>query len=226
MGTRGVLRIARLGLVVVCASLHAPLLAQSAKPPSEPALPAPPPPVIRLGASLVTARYDVHFQKYAKRFFGPGFDWRLFKAQGMAESNLNPNARSWVGARGLMQIMPRTLEEIRGRNPELRVVKHDEFNIAAGIAYDRQLWDLWEDNLDAAHLREFMLGSYNAGRGTLLRAQDVAESAALDERVWPSIKLVAPKVPRWRSEETLTYVDRIFLNLGRMDRNGQVPIIR
>ena len=47
-------------------------------------------------------RYDDLFKKYGKRFFGPGFDWRLFKAQAMAESNLSPTARSHCGARGIM----------------------------------------------------------------------------------------------------------------------------
>jgi soluble lytic murein transglycosylase-like protein len=173
--------------------------------------------------SLVTSRYDETFQKYAKRFFGPGFDWRLFKAQSMAESNLDPNARSWVGARGLMQLMPRTQREVLSKNPDLKALpRPPELNIAAGIAYDRQLWLLWTADTDESHMREFMLGSYNAGRGTLLRAQDLAEQQALDHRVWPSIKVVAPKVPRWRSDETLTYLDRIFANLLRMDRNGQI----
>ena len=211
----------RRGLALLCAAFVTPALAQTAKPGAAAPPPPEPPPVMR-PAWAVTNRYDPHFQKYAKRFFGPGFDWRLFKAQSMAESNLNPDARSWVGARGLMQLMPRTQQEVRSKNPELQLVKHDELNIAAGIAYDRQLWLLWEDGLHEDHMREFMLGSYNAGRSTLLRAQDVAENAALDRRVWPSIKLVAPKVPRWRSVETLNYVDRIFLNLSRMDRNGQV----
>jgi len=208
--------VARLGLAVLCASLGAPALAQTARP-----APAAPPANVP-AASQVTDRYDAHFQKYAKRFFGPGFDWRLFKAQSMAESNLNANARSWVGARGLMQLMPRTQLEVRSKNPELRLITHDELNIAAGIAYDRQLWVLWEGNPDEAHMREFMLGSYNAGRSTLLRAQDVAASASLDGRVWPNIKIVAPRVPRWRSDETLSYLDRIFLNLLRMDDNGRV----
>jgi membrane-bound lytic murein transglycosylase F len=53
-------------------------------------------------------RYDDTFRKAAKRSFGPAFDWRVFKAQGMAESNLDPLARSRVGARGLMQLMPST----------------------------------------------------------------------------------------------------------------------
>ena len=39
-------------------------------------------------------RYDHIFRKYSKRYFGVGYDWRIFKAQAMAESEMNPNARS------------------------------------------------------------------------------------------------------------------------------------
>ena len=61
-----------------------------------------------LHAQRVTERYDATFRKYTKRFFGVGFDWRLFKAQGMTESNLDPASVSWVGAKGIMQLMPST----------------------------------------------------------------------------------------------------------------------
>lgn len=173
--------------------------------------------------TVVTDRFDGHFKKYSRRFFGPAFDWRIFKAQGMAESNLQPNARSWAGARGLMQLMPSTHREVRSKNPELQVIRGTvEMNIAAGIAYNRQLWQLWTNDSDRNHLREFMFASYNAGRSTLLRAQRLAQEGLLDHRVWPSITVVAPKVPRWRYEETLTYVERIFLNLNRMDHLGRV----
>jgi hypothetical protein len=67
-----------------------------------------------------------------------------------------------------------------------------------------------------------MFGSYNAGRGTLRRAQDIAEQKALDPLVWPSIQVVARTVPRWRYSETLQYVTRIEQNLSRMDANGRV----
>ena len=53
-------------------------------------------------------RYDDTFRKYSKRFFGVGFDWHYFKAQGLAESGLDPAAKSPVGARGVMQLMPGT----------------------------------------------------------------------------------------------------------------------
>ena len=35
-----------------------------------------------------TRKYDGHFRKYTKHFFGVGFDWKWFKAQAIAESNL------------------------------------------------------------------------------------------------------------------------------------------
>ena len=52
--------------------------------------------------------------------------------------------------------------------------------------------------------------------------QDVARVKVLDPAIWLSIKTVAPDVPRWRHEETLTYVERIEANLARMDQGGQV----
>jgi membrane-bound lytic murein transglycosylase MltF len=153
--------------------------------------------------------YDDTFRKYSKRYFGPGFDWKLFKAQGMTESNLDATARSRVGARGVMQLMPSTARAIRSDNEDLSWVEDPEMNIAAGIAYDRTLWRLWEADSVVEHRTEFMFASYNAGRGTILRAQGHARRAKLDHRQWPSIRKVAARVPRWRHRETLGYIERI-----------------
>jgi membrane-bound lytic murein transglycosylase F len=170
--------------------------------------------------SAVPDRYDDTFRKYSKRFFGPAFDWRLFKAQGMTESNLNQNATSWVGARGVMQLMPSTYADIRSKNPEIGEINDPEWNIAAGIYYNRQLWRQWADK--AADRKEFMFGSYNAGSTTILRAQKVAIGKSLDARIWPSIQNVAPEVPGWRHQETLSYVQRIQFAFDRMDSKGRV----
>ncbi len=170
--------------------------------------------------TAVTDRYDDTFRKYSKRYFGPGYDWRLFKAQGMTESNLKPDATSQVGARGLMQLMPSTYAEIRSKNPEIGEINDPEWNIAAGIYYNRQLWRQWAGK--AADREEFMFGSYNAGRNTIVRAQKIAVVKSLDERKWPSIQNVAPEVPGWRHRETLNYVQRIQASLERMDTKGRV----
>lgn len=63
-----------------------------------------------------TDRFDDHLRKYSKRFFSVAFDWRWFKAQGITESSLRSDAESWVGAKGIMQIMPATLEEIAAKS--------------------------------------------------------------------------------------------------------------
>ena len=168
-------------------------------------------------------RYDDAFRKYSKRYFGPPFDWRLFKAQGLAESNLDSTARSGVGARGVMQLMPTTFREVASKNPDIRhAIDDPEWNIAAGISYDRRLWLQWERDSVTSHRREFMLASYNAGRGTILGAQSTARELQLDHRAWPSIEAVAPRVRRWRYRETLGYVRRIDDHLLQLDDKGRL----
>ena len=175
-----------------------------------------------LSGQRTTERYDEVFRKYSKRYFGVGFDWRLFKAQGMTESNLDSTATSWAGARGVMQLMPSTYQQISSRNPEWGPIDQPEWNIAAGIAHDRALWRLWRDSVDAADHGDFMFASYNAGRVTILRAQEAARRQALDPRYWASIEQVATAVRRWRHEETLNYVRRIEANHARLDSRGRV----
>jgi membrane-bound lytic murein transglycosylase F len=108
--------------------------------------------------------YDHHFQKYSKHYFGLHFDWTWFKAQAIAESRLDPQARSRSGARGLMQIMPATFGEIRRANPHFDDIRSPKWNIAAGIYYDRQLYTHWKQFHDE-HRLYFTFASYNAGLG-------------------------------------------------------------
>jgi membrane-bound lytic murein transglycosylase F len=166
----------------------------------------------------VTDQYDPSFKKYTKRYFGPAFDWRVFKAQAMAESELNPQARSHVGARGLMQLMPSTFGTIQSARPEFTSIDDPEWNIAAGIMHDRYLWTLWKNQPDAER-RRFMVGSYNAGEGTISRACSVARQAQLDDTRWPNIEQVAPKVQRWRYRETVGYVRKIEANYDTLKKS-------
>jgi membrane-bound lytic murein transglycosylase F len=172
-------------------------------------------------AAQKIGKFDKTFRKYSKRFFGVGFDWRLFKAQAIAESNLNPEARSYVGAVGIMQLMPSTFAAVQTKNPELQSIDDPEWNIAAGIQYDSQLWGSWSDHESVPDRIRFMLGAYNAGRVPLLRAQDKAREQRLDEKAWSSIETVAPKVPRWRHGETLGYVRKIDENFARISLTGE-----
>jgi membrane-bound lytic murein transglycosylase F len=165
-----------------------------------------------VGAQRADDRYDDIFRKYSKRYFGVAFDWRHFKAQAMAESELNPKARSRVGARGLMQLMPSTYKLIATKRTEFTSIDDPEFNIAAGILHDRDMWRAWQKQVPDDERHNFMFGSYNAGEGTILRASRTAREKHLDHSRWPSIETVAPTVPRWRYTETLGYVKKIRRN--------------
>ena len=152
-----------------------------------------------------TTQYDHHFRKYAKRFFGVGFDWRWFKAQGVAESSLKEDATSWVGAKGIMQIMPATLQEIADKS-SLPVLDSNDpgTNIAAGVFYDRNLYERWDDIPDNRERLAFTFASYNGGRSRILRAQ---EACATDCGQWAQVTHHAP-------EETRGYVARIMTLMG------------
>ncbi len=160
-------------------------------------------------AVRITSTYDPWFRKYTKRYFGIGTDWRLFKSQGVAESDLNPNARSGVGARGIMQLMPATFTAISQSRTWMANIDAPEANIAAGILHDRDLWVMWTPKVSAEEVPRFSFASYNAGEGTIFRASGVAAAAKLDPTRWENIAQIAPKVRNWRHLETLGYVKKI-----------------
>jgi membrane-bound lytic murein transglycosylase MltF len=167
----------------------------------------------------VAERFDPQFKKYSKRYFGVAFDWKRFKAQAMAESNLDTAATSYVGARGLMQLMPSTYAAIQSRKPEFGHINDPEWNIAAGIMHNRHLWKLWTTQAVPDSERvHFMFGSYNAGEGTIARAAQTAKQKQLPHDRWTSIEEVAPGVPRWRYRETLGYVRKIETNYGKISK--------
>lgn len=107
-------------------------------------------------------RYDSLFQWSASRH---NLDWKLLKAQGLAESHLDPNARSHAGAVGVMQFMPRTWlewwdEKVGIQGNPLYDRTNPEASIASGAAYMRSLLNQFRD-LDPA------LAAYNWGPGNV-----------------------------------------------------------
>ncbi len=144
-----------------------------------------------------TDKYDRHFKKYSKRYFGPLFDWHWFKAQAIAESGLDDDAKSHVGAQGLMQIMPATFEEITKNNPHFTSVE-PHWNIAAGIYYDRTLYRKFKNTAEQDKLY-MTFASYNAGYGRILNA---SKRSGNKEKDWNELKKYLPK-------ETRGYVRRI-----------------
>ena len=149
-----------------------------------------------------TTEYDRHFKKYSKRYFGPLFDWRWFKAQAIAESGLEHDAESHAGARGLMQIMPATFDEINEQIPRYLELDDPRWNIAAGIYYDRTLYRKFTKASEQERLY-MALASYNAGYGRILQAARKSN----DRDSWDEIKQHLPG-------QTRAYVYRIRKLMG------------
>jgi membrane-bound lytic murein transglycosylase F len=155
--------------------------------------------------------YDRYFQEFSEHFFGPAFDWRWFKAQAIAESNLNPLAVSPKGATGIMQLMPGTYAEMTQRlrypsSKKMAALIYDPvINIQCGIGYDRRMWDIWKKEVSMERIR-FMLASYNAGAGNIIKAQ---RKATIKYR-WVSIAAVLHLVTGTDdAPETIAYVRKI-----------------
>lgn len=143
-------------------------------------------------------KYDSYFRHYSQRFFGPFVDWRWFKAQAVAESLLNPTAASHAGALGVMQLLPRTFQEVRLQHPNFIDIYTPRWNIAAGISYNHTLYRQWNGSLHGHDRFLLTLASYNAG------FQRVRNAYARTDRV-RSYYDIRHRLP----EETRLYVDRI-----------------
>ncbi len=152
----------------------------------------------------MTPRFDHLFQRFTAIYFEDLVSWPWFKAQALAESNLNPAAISHCGARGLMQLMPATSAELAA---ELGLPDHPfnpELNIRMGIYYMRKLWSIWKKEQGLERLR-FALASYNAGAGNIIKAQRLAKKS---DR-WHSLAVCLPGVTGKNARETINYIKRI-----------------
>jgi membrane-bound lytic murein transglycosylase F len=120
--------------------------------------------------------FDASLQKYAESY---GFDWRLIAAQMHQESRFDPKARSFAGARGLMQVMPRTAEELGVEDLE-----DPDTGIYAGVLYMARMRDRFEDQIPASERLWFALAAYNVGYGHVRDARQLAAAHGYDPNRW------------------------------------------
>ena len=142
------------------------------------------------------------FEKYGAQY---GFDPLLLAAQGYQESQLNQQARSHVGAIGIMQLMPATGKELAVG--DIRVA---EANIHAGAKY---LDVLMSRYFPDAHFSDtnrslFAFASYNAGPANIAKMRKEAVARGLDPDKWfNNVEIVvAEKI----GIEPTTYVRNVF----------------
>lgn len=157
--------------------------------------------------------YDELTQRYADEY---GFDWRLITALMFQESQFDPQATSYAGAEGLMQLIPATAEFMGVSD-----TRNVDSSINAGIRYLDYLRAKFEDTLLLEDRMWFTLASYNAGYGRVKRARILAEEMGLDKNQWfdnvelAMMKLAKPyikngeEVRYCRCGQTVVYVREI-----------------
>lgn len=123
--------------------------------------------------------YDELFKKYASQI---GWDWRLLAAQGFTESHFNPNAVSWAGARGIMQIMPATA---RANGLGIDQIALPEPNIATAVKVLRTLDKSLASKVpDPEERIKFVIAAYNSGPAHIYDAINIARAIGKDPQIW------------------------------------------
>jgi membrane-bound lytic murein transglycosylase MltF len=142
------------------------------------------------------------FRQYGDRY---DIDYLILMAQGYQESQLNQNARSPVGAVGIMQVMPAT-----GKDMKVGDIHQIEPNIHAGVKFLRAMMNEYyaKEPMDQLNRGLFTFAAYNAGPGRVRGLRRTAAERGLDPNVWfNNVELVAAeKIGR----ETVTYVSNIY----------------
>lgn len=128
------------------------------------------------GADGRLSPYDELIRHWSREY---GFDWRLMAAQAYQESRFDADARSWVGAIGLFQVMPRT-----GASLGFRQLRDPDQSTHAGILYMHQLVQTWDASIALKDRIRFALAAYNAGLGHVSDARQLARAQGLDPDRW------------------------------------------
>lgn len=120
--------------------------------------------------------YDELLKKYATKI---GWDWRLLASLVYQESRFDPLSESWVGAMGLMQIMPATAELLN-----IEDITDPEANIRGGTSFLNRLYKRFSDIPDSLTRIIFTMVAYNCGYGHITDAQILADENGLDRNIW------------------------------------------
>jgi membrane-bound lytic murein transglycosylase F len=108
-----------------------------------------------------------------------GWDWRFVASVIYQESRFNPQAKSWAGAYGLMQMMPTTAERF-GVGPNSTPVQQ----IRGGVQFLAWLDDKFSFIENQTERQKFVLASYNIGLGHVMDARALAQKNGKNPDIW------------------------------------------
>jgi len=112
------------------------------------------------------------------------WDWRLLAAQIYKESRFDPNAESWAGAVGLLQLLPTTAEEYN-----VTMLEDPVQNLYAGTQHIKWLQSYFSDVIiDPLERVKFILAAYNVGHGHVMDAIRLTEKYDGNPQLWEDVK--------------------------------------
>ncbi|UZD21849.1 transporter substrate-binding domain-containing protein [Algoriphagus halophytocola] len=112
-----------------------------------------------------------------------GWDWRLLASLVYKESRFDTVATSYAGAKGLLQLMPVTLERFGVTNPN-----DPQQSLMGGVRYLRYLDKFWLGRVPETSERiKFILASYNIGHGHVEDAWKLALKFGENTQSWESV---------------------------------------
>ncbi|MBL8020352.1 MAG: transporter substrate-binding domain-containing protein [Leptospirales bacterium] len=145
--------------------------------------------------------FDAVFKKASQQY---KLDWTLLAAVAYQESRFDPNARSWSGAQGVMQLMQPTAVEFGAPN----AFKPDD-NIMAGSKYLVYLDERWKKDItDPDERLRFVLASYNAGMAHVDDARRLASKYGKDQNKWADnveVFILALSKPEFFNDPVVQY---------------------
>ena len=124
------------------------------------------------------SHFDKLFKKYAKEI---DWDWRILASLAYTESNFDTTAVSWAGAKGLMQLMPKTAYAM---GMPVGKEHNAEESIKAACNYLALTARSFSKITDPNEKIKFILGSYNAGIGHIFDAMALAEKYGRNKYEW------------------------------------------
>ncbi len=122
--------------------------------------------------------YDHLFKQHARAI---GWDWRLLAAQAYQESAFDAGAVSFMGAMGLMQLMPSTAKEM---GVKIDNVFRPEHNMRGAARLIGILQRHYLDIPTESERINFVLAAYNAGTGHVDDARRLAKKYGKDPNRW------------------------------------------
>jgi membrane-bound lytic murein transglycosylase F len=132
---------------------------------------------VKVGKGAISP-YDDLLKKYAQQL---NWDWHLLAAICYEESRFDYTATSWSGARGLMQLMPRTFAIYCNEGDD---IEDPEANIRASTLYLKALVSMFKNVPDKEERLKFILAAYNAGQAHIFDAMALAEKYNKEKYIW------------------------------------------